>query len=628
MPIVSVRNLTIGFGGHPLLDDVDFQADAGERICLVGRNGEGKSCFLRIIAGDLEPEAGKVVFESGLRVARLPQEVPTDLSGTAYDLVADGLGDLGHKLAQYHDVGVALAERSDEKLLARFDRLQKELDALDAWALEPRVERVLTRLGLEPDRPVNDLSAGVKRRVLLARALVQEPDLLLLDEPTNHLDIDSISWLEEFLIRSSATVIFVTHDRALVRHVATRIVEVDRGRLHGYSGGYDRYLEERETRLEQESKAAAAFDKKLAEEEAWIRRGIKARRTRNEGRVRRLEELRDERRDRRELSGTMRAKVHAGEASGRLVIEAKNVTFGYDAPIIRDFSTQIFRGDRIGLIGPNGVGKTTLLELLLGHLEPQSGTITHGTRLEIAYFDQLQSLLDENKSLLDNISDGQETITVGGQQKHIYGYVQDFLFTPERARCAIHELSGGERKRLLLAKLFTRPANLLVLDEPTNDLDVPTLELLEEMLLDFPGTVLVVSHDREFLDRVVTANLVFEGDGVVREFIGNYDDWRRTRDAEDGTRKETATSASTGKVKDQDPGSKKLSYKETQELGELPAKIEALEAQLGELHDAMADPTLYQQGGDKIAELKARTTSIETELPKLYARWEELEARA
>lgn len=623
MAILSVRNLTLGFGGHPLLDGIDFQAEARERICLVGRNGEGKSCFLRILAGELEPESGQVSYEAGARVAQLPQDVPRDLGGTVFDRVAEGLGEAGTKLAEYHDLSLELAEHSDKARLARFDRLQKELETLDAWSLEPRVERVLNRLELDPDRNVDDLSAGVKRRVLLAKALVAEPDVLLLDEPTNHLDIDSITWLESFLTRSRSTVIFVTHDRALARNVATRIVEIDRGRMYSYSCGYDLYQTRREERLELESKEAQAFDKKLAEEEAWIRRGIRARRTRNEGRVRELQKLREQRSDRRDPVESMRASVQSGESSGRVVVDAKNVSFAYDHPIVEDLTVKIFRGDKIGLIGPNGIGKTTLLELLLGKLEPQSGTVQHGTRLEVAYFDQLQSQLDESKSLLDNVSEGQEYITVGGQQKHIYGYIQDFLFTPERARAPIRDLSGGERKRLLLAKLFTQPANVLVLDEPTNDLDVPTLELLEELLLDFSGTVLVVSHDREFLDRVVTANLVFEGDGIVREFVGSYDDWRRSREVAAAPEVSTAPGKKVHSGK-----AKKLSYKEKQELAELPAKIETCEEEQGSIHEALSDPDLYQKGGESVANYQARLAAVEAELATLYARWEKLDARS
>ena len=627
MALLRMRDISLGFGGPPLLDQAPLQIEAGERLCLVGRNGAGKSTLMKLIAGELQPDSGTIERAQNLRITRLTQEVPQGLHGSIYDVVAGGLGKLGDLLHRYHELILKLAEGSDERLLTELEQVQHDLEAANGWQLQQQVETVLSRLQLDANLAFDELSGGLKRRVLLARALVIQPDLLLLDEPTNHLDIDSIQWLEEFLLGFSGALLFVTHDRMFLQHLATRILDLERGRLTSWPGDYATYLERKQAALDAEEKLNAEFDKKLAQEEAWIRQGIKARRTRNEGRVRALKALREEHRARRSRLGNAHMQAQEAERSGKLVAEADNISYRYgDQWIVRDFSTSIQRGDRIGIIGPNGAGKTTLLRLLLGQLEPDSGRLHLGTKLEIAYFDQLRSQLDGEKSVIDNLAGGREKITVNGSERHIISYLQDFLFAPDRARTPVKALSGGERNRLLLARLFANPSNLLVLDEPTNDLDVETLDLLEELLLDYQGTLLLVSHDRAFLDNVVTSSLVFEGDARVREYVGGYSDWLRQRQpaktpapvARPATSAPPAAPATADKPR-------KRSYKEQRELDSLPQLIEALETERETLHARMADPAFYQQAPTAISAVQDRLTGLETELEQVYARWEALE---
>ncbi len=635
-PILELRDVTFAFGDRPLLDRAGLRLEAGERLALVGRNGEGKSTLLQLIAGGLEPDAGELVRGARLRVALLDQEVPRGLAGTVYDCTAEGLGELGDLLAEAHHLGLQLAGRPDPgrpdpagdptALLRRLDEVQHALEVAGGWRLRNRVETVLTRLELPADDAVATLSSGLKRRVFLARALVAEPDLLLLDEPTNHLDIPAIEKLEEILLGLGSALLFVTHDRAFLRRLATRIVELDRGRLQSFPGNYDAYLERKRQELEVESAQEKAFDKVLAREEVWIRQGIKARRTRNEGRVRALEKLRAERQARRRVQGSARMRLDDTARSGKRVIETRGVTFAYGGEaVIDDSSTRILRGDKVGIIGPNGAGKTTLLRLLLKDLEPQSGRVEHGTRLEVAYFDQLRATLDEERTVADNVAEGADRIVVGGQTRHVISYLQDFLFPPQRARSPVSSLSGGERNRLLLARLFSRPFNLLVMDEPTNDLDIETLELLEERLLELSGTLLLVSHDRAFLNNVVTSTLVLEGGGRVGEYAGGYDDWLRQRPA---TAAVPAAGERPPRHRRPQPGPKprKRTFKERRELEALPGQIEELEAEVEALHARLADPELYRGPGDEIAAAKARLAEVEKALAAAFERWEELEA--
>ena len=590
MALISVHDVALAFGGSPLLDGVTFHVEKGERIGLVGRNGAGKSTLLALLAGAVSPDAGGVVRRPGLRVALLPQEVPQGLTGTVTAAVAAGI-----------------APHAGE----------------EAWTGEQRIEQMLTRLGLPADAPVAGLSGGMLRRVLLARALAGDPDLLLLDEPTNHLDIDTIAWLEDFLAHEAPTLVMVTHDRALLRSLATRILELDRGRLLDVAGGYDDYLRRREEALQAEASAWQRQDRRLAEEEIWIRQGIKARRTRNEGRVRALERLREERRGRRAQPGAARLEVIEAERSGRLVLRAEGVGFAYgDRPVLRDFSATIMRGDRVGIIGPNGAGKTTLLRILIGELAPQSGGVRRGAGVQTVYFDQLREQLDPARSVRDNLGLDGDTLTVGGRERHVMSYLQDFLFSPERARTPVGALSGGERNRLLLARLFTREANLLVLDEPTNDLDLETLDLLEELLADYAGTLLLVSHDRTLLDRVVTGTLAVTGNGTVQETVGGYADWLRQRPA-------VAPPAPARKPAPERPAAerpRRLTFRERRELAELPAAIERLEAEQAAVHARLADPELYRSAAGEVPRLRERLAAAEAALGAAYARWEELEA--
>ncbi|MBK1718309.1 ATP-binding cassette domain-containing protein [Thiocystis violacea] len=631
MTLLSLDAIGLSYGQPPLLDEVSFAIERGERICLIGRNGTGKSTLLRIIDGEVQADSGQVRAGQGVRIGRLAQEVPKGQDASVFEVVASGLGELGELAREYFRRSHALGANASEEDLARLAHIQHQLDDQGGWEIEQRTEQVISRLGLDAEADFKALSGGLQRRVLLARALVIEPDLLLLDEPTNHLDIETIAWLEEFLVGFPGALLFVTHDRRFLQRVATRILELDRGRLTDWPGDYANYLRRREERLHAEAQAADQFDRRLAEEEVWIRQGIKARRTRNEGRVRALESMRDERRERRELQGSARIRVSAADRSGKLVAEAEGVTHGWGgAPVIREFSTLILRGDKIGIIGPNGIGKSTLLKLLLGELEPQQGRIQRGTNLQVAYFDQMRAQLDPEKTVWDNVAGGSDQIEIEGSSRHVLSYLKDFLFTPERARQPVKALSGGERNRLLLAKLFTRPANLLVLDEPTNDLDTETLELLEELLVKYSGTLLLVSHDRALLDNVVTSTLVFEGDGRVNDYVGGYEDWlaQRPRPAEPPTAKPPARQVG------QEPesakpkrGSDKLSYKETRELAELPARIESLELEQAELHGRLADPALYQADGGEAVKVRTKLEEVDAALEAAYARWEALAAR-
>jgi ATP-binding cassette subfamily F protein uup len=627
MPIINLRNIQLSYGGPLLLDHLDLSIEPGERISLIGRNGEGKSTLMKLIAGEVKADDGEREVQQGAVIRRLTQDVPTDTEGSVFEVVASGLGDLGRIVQQYHELSHQLAVSGDESLLDRLARAQQELEAVDGWKTEQRVETTISKLSLDPDVDFASLSGGLKRRVLLARALVQEPDLLLLDEPTNHLDIESIDWLEEFLLNYKGTLLFVTHDRAFLRRLATRIIELDRGQLTSWPGDYDNYLRRKDEQLNAEEKANARFDKKLAQEEVWIRQGIKARRTRNEGRVRALKAMRDKLKQRRSRQGKVSMTLQEAERSGKLVAEAEHLNYAWaEKPIVRDFSTTILRGDRIGIIGPNGVGKTTLIKLLLGQLEPDSGSLKEGHRLEVAYFDQLRAVLDENKTVADNVADGHEKVEINGTSKHIISYLQDFLFTPDRTRQPVRSLSGGERNRLLLARLFARPSNVLVMDEPTNDLDIETLELLEELLMEYQGTLLLVSHDRAFINNVVTSTLVFEDDGLIHEYVGDYDDWLRQR-PEKITSLQAKPKAVAARKAEKPRNSKpqKLSYKDQRELDQLPKKIESLENELNALQEQMAHPDFYQQDGTQIAEAQTRLAELETELAECFERWEILE---
>jgi len=624
--LLNLRDITLAFGGPPLFDGISLQVEPGDRLCLMGRNGSGKSTLLKLIAGDLPPEGGEIQRQQGVKIASVSQEVPLGLDGTVYDVVASGMGNAAELLAAYHQVAHRLALEGSDALLAELEELQHQLEETGGWSLHQEVERILNRLALDADAEFSSLSGGTKRRVLLARALIAAPDILILDEPTNHLDIDTICWLEEFLLRQVKTLIFVTHDRAFARKVANRTAELDRGRIYSFACGYDEFTERREALLEAEITRRALFDKKLAQEEAWIRQGIKARRTRNEGRVRALKKLREEHRQRRDRQGAATIRLQEADRSGALVAEVEKVTFAYDnTPIIRDFSATVMRGDKIGIIGPNGSGKTTLLRLLLGEMEPQSGTVKLGTRREVLYFDQLREQLDLNASVQDNVGEGNDTVVINGRSRHIIGYLQDFLFSPERARSPVGILSGGERNRLLLAKLFTKPSNILVMDEPTNDLDAETLDLLDDLLVEYSGTLLLVSHDREFLNNVVSSTLVLEGNGVVKEYVGGYDDWLQQK-AVSQQAETAAPKPAAEKGKPARERARKLSFKEQQELEALPERIAALEAEQGELHGRLSDPEFYKSAGAEVAVINARLGAIETELEAAYLRWDELES--
>ena len=625
MALLSLKQVVVSYGGPNLLDKVDFQLDRGERVCLVGRNGAGKSTLMKLIAGDIVADGGEIIGQS-LKIARLEQEVSGSTEGTVFDVVAQGLGEVAPLLIEYHHVLHRLETDASEAVLADLEKAQHKLEAADGWTVEQRVESVISRLSLNADSEFSALSGGMKRRVLLAQALVKDPDILLLDEPTNHLDISSITWLEEFLKTYSGTVLFITHDRTFLQALATRIVQLDRGQLVSFPGDYRSYLERREALLAEEEQQNALFDKKLAQEEVWIRQGIKARRTRNEGRVRALQQLRRERSQRREKQGNVKMQLQEAQRSGKLVIEAEDLSQSYDGrTLFKEFTTLIQRGDRIGVIGPNGCGKSTLLSILLGKNKPDTGEVVLGTNLEVAYFDQLRSQLDEEASVVDNVGQGSDFVEIAGSRKHIMGYLQDFLFTPERARTPVKALSGGERNRLLLAKLFTQPANLLVMDEPTNDLDAETLDLLEDLLMNYHGTLLLVSHDRAFLNNVATSTIVFDDDGEVREYVGGYDDWVHQRQLDQKTTSNKPKSA----PKAVKFSGKRLSltYQEQLDLAALPKQIEVMELKQAELNGKISQPEFYQQAADKVAAVQDGLAELTEELEQAYDRWQSLEAK-
>ena len=633
MALINLQDVDVSIGGpRPLLADVELGIEAGERVCIVGRNGTGKSTLLRLLAGEIEPDDGSVRVQRGLRIAKLTQEVSAGTVGSVFDVVAQGLGRLGDLLAEFHRLSQSAATMEEIEAMGR---VQAQIDAEGGWDLERRVSEVLTRLRLDADTGFAELSGGMKRRVLLAQALAAAPDVLLLDEPTNHLDMDNIAWLETFLKQEfTGSLVFVTHDRRFLRALATRIVEIDRGGVTSWPGDYEEFLRRREERLNAEAQEQARFDQKLAQEEAWIRQGVKARRKRNMGRVRELQEMRRQRAERREQEGRVKMEAATAERTGKRLIEAEAVEFAYDGqPIVRDFSTTILRGDRIGIVGPNGSGKTTLIRLLLGELEPDTGSIRAGTRMQVAYFDQQRAQLDEGASALDNVAGGREFIEINGRRRHAMSYLQDFLFTPDRARAPITRLSGGERNRLLLARLFSQPSNVLVMDEPTNDLDIETLELLEELVGDYPGTLLLVSHDREFLDNVVTSLLVLEGGGRVTEAVGGYSDWLE-RAAEQPAPRAKKAGASKADRRDKPAKPKPsaaggLSNYERRELEALPDRIETLEARVGELSEQLADPAIYRGEGDADPKaLDADLARVQAELDEAFARWAELDERA
>ncbi len=635
MPLIRLDNVSLAYGPRPLLEHASLEVRRGERVCLVGRNGEGKSSLLRILASEIVPDAGTVWTRPGTRIAHLAQDVAPDSHETVFDVVAGGLPEVGRLLSDYHHTAADLAHTQTDAGMKRLSNLQHELESHNGWELEQRVQDALARLDLDGEAAMQTVSGGRRRRAMLARALVREPDVLLLDEPTNHLDIESITWLEDFLAGYAGAVLFVSHDRAFLKRLATRIVELDRGRLSSWPGNYDDYLVGKAEAIAVEAHHNALFDKKLAQEEAWIRLGVKARRTRNQGRVRALEALREQRRQRRDRVGTAKLALEDAERSGQLVFEAEGVNFSYgDTVVIRDLTTRIMRGDRIGLIGPNGAGKSTLIKLLVGELEPASGRLYRGTNLQVAYFDQQRAQLDPAALVMDSVGAENQMVTVNGRLRHVTGYLQDFLFPQDRLRSPVSTLSGGERNRLLLARLFTQPANLLVMDEPTNDLDVETLELLEEVLLDYQGTLLLVSHDRAFLDHVVTSTLVFEGGGRIGEYVGGYTDSLRYQQAnlalasQAQPRAVDQIQAIPRSTENRDGRIKKLSFKEQRELTDLPSKIESLESELATLHAAISEAAFYQQSPEAITATLTRLDAVAKELETCYARWEALETQA
>ena len=632
MPLVSLDRVSIAYGHLPLLEDATLRLESGERVCVIGRNGTGKSTLLKILAGAVSPDRGAVGRAPGVRTSMLVQDVPLRSDRTVFDVVAEGLGELSALVAAYHHAAVEVAGHPTPALLDKLGRLQQRLEERDGWRLEQRIELVVERLQLPSDTVVDTLSGGWRRRVLLARALVAQPDVLLLDEPTNHLDVEAISWLETFLADYPGTVVVVTHDRVFLRRVATRIVELDRGRLTSWPGDYANYLRRQEERLADEAIREARQDKRLAVEEVWLRRGVKARRTRNEGRVKALLAMRTERANRQRRIGSVRLRAERAVPSGRVVVEATGVSKSFDgAPVICDLTTRVLRGDRVGLIGPNGAGKTTLLRLLLGELEPDEGDIRLGTNVQIGHYDQQREQLDPDRTVFDTVGNGNDTVTVNGTARHVHGYLRDFLFSRDRANAPVRALSGGERNRLLLARLLTKPANPLVLDEPTNDLDLETLELLEALLVEWPGTLLLVSHDRAFLDNIVSSTLVFEGGGRVREYVGGYEDWLRQRPAPAvapiGDRESGRRAAGAARTRSAPVTATRLSYHEQRELIALPVRIEGLETDAGQLNETVAGPNFYRESADTITLTLARQEQLKAELEHCYARWEALEVR-
>lgn len=640
MPLITLKNASLAFGHVPLLDHVDFQLDLRERVGIIGRNGTGKSSLLKVIAQSIKLDDGELWRDSHVRIAYVPQEPELDPEHSVFDAVALGLGNAVEALREYHDITVQLAnpeETAHDALLSRMEQLQHTLDAANAWQLQSRIETVLSRLGLNADTKINTLSGGWRKRVALARALVLESEVLLLDEPTNHLDLEAINWLEELLLSFNGSVLLITHDRRFLDKLATRIVELDRGKLTEFVGNYSQYQIKKEELLAVEETHAAKFDKVLAQEEVWIRQGIKARRTRNEGRVRRLEQLRLDRAARRDRQGNVKLNLDAGERSGKLVAELEQVTKGFgDRTLIKGFSTRILRGDKIGLLGPNGVGKSTLLKLILGDIEADSGTIQQGTKISVAYFDQMREQLNEEATLADTISPGSDFVEIGNERKHVISYLEDFLFAPQRARSPVKSLSGGERNRLLLARLFARPANVLVLDEPTNDLDIDTLELLESLLQEYAGTLFLVSHDRAFLENTVTQVIAFEGNGILTEFGGGYDDWLRFSQHRAQTQAEQVKAdlkatqnktASANLSTTTNTTQKKLSFKEQKELDTLPQEIEQLEAEQLNIQNTLSQGDIYRTQPELVKTLQTRLEEIEALVLEKMERWEALEAR-
>ncbi|MDA9598978.1 ATP-binding cassette domain-containing protein [bacterium] len=624
MPIVTLQDIYLSYGQPPLIDHINLVIERGERVCLIGRNGAGKSTLLKILTGQIVADDGVLKRASGVKIAQLEQSVPQDAQGSVFDVITQGLGAEGALAKRYHHLILQLGNNPSDQTMRDLEDCQSELDRVNGWDINQRVESIITKMNLDADVDISSLSGGYKRRVLLARALVCDPDLLLLDEPTNHLDIDAIQWVEQFLLKWEGSLLFISHDRRFMDNLATRFIEIDRGQLAEFNCNYATYLQRKEDILEVEEKQNALFDKRLSQEEVWIRQGIKARRTRNEGRVRALESMRREYADRRKQLGTARMDIQQAEKSGKIVAEAENISFtfdGSDKPVVRNFSTLIQRGDKVGFIGRNGVGKTTLIKLLLSELSPQQGSIKTGTNLSVAYFDQYRSTLDEEKTVQDNVSGGRDMLEIGGKPRHVISYLQDFLFAPERCRQPVKALSGGERNRLLLATLFTQPSNILVLDEPTNDLDIDTLDLLEELLIDYKGTIILVSHDRAFLNNVVTSTLVFEGNGNINQYIGGYDDWLRQRKAEQPAIPEQASKA----YSKSQTTAKKLSYKEQRELDNLPQQIESLETQIAEVSELISQPDFYKGDRTETAKTETQLSEFQQQLSHCYERWELLE---
>ena len=654
MALLFLREMSLSFGAAPLFNKASLQIEANERVCLVGRNGEGKSTLLKVIEGEIQADSGSRIVQDGVTIAKLQQEVPHDMHGSVFHVISEGLGNAGQLIEEFHDISIQMEQNYTDELMERFSTVQQGIEEQNGWELQQKVDTIISKLELQADAEFSNLSGGMKRRVLLAQALVQEPDILLLDEPTNHLDIPSIQWLEGFLKSVNCSLVFITHDRAFLQALATRIIELDRGKLANWQCDYHTYLERKEAALENEARQNALFDKKLAQEEVWIRQGIKARRTRNEGRVRELEKLRSEHQARRNQQGKANLQLNRAETSGKQVVELKNVTFGWPGrTIIEDFSGVIMRGDKVGIIGENGCGKSTLIGLLLGKQEPTSGTITMGTNLDIAYFDQHRAQLDENKPVVESVIEESDYVEINGQRKHIMGYLADFLFSPERARQKVKSLSGGERNRLLLARVFAKPSNLLILDEPTNDLDVETLELLEELLMNYQGTVLIVSHDRAFLNNVCTSSIVFDAPGEVNEYIGGYDDWLRQRPAkyantrsaarlESAQPKSAQPKMTTSDVKAEKapkiekpkdtvaaPVAKKavkLSFKDQREYDALPALIESLETELEALAEKVGSSEFYQNDNEVVQATLKQLEDKEGDLESAFERWEILES--
>lgn len=636
MAILTLSGAYLSFSDHPLLDHTDMTIEAGERVCLVGRNGAGKSTLLKILAGQAGLDDGQLIIEKDRIIARLEQDPPRHIEGTVFDYVAEGIEDLAQLLKEYHQLSLQLAQDYQEKTLVRLSEIQMQLEHLNGWRFENRIQEVLARLGLNPDVALAELSGGWQRKAALARALVREPDLLLLDEPTNHLDVDTITWLENLLLEFKGSIVFISHDRAFIRRMATRIIDLDRGKLVSYPGNYEQYLQEKEENLRVEALQNELFDKRLAQEEVWIRKGIEARRTRNEGRVRALKAMREERRQRRDVMGKANIQVDNAVRSGKIVFEIEDLNYQIgDKVLLKDFSTTILRGDKIALIGPNGCGKTTFIKLLLGELQPTSGRVHTGTKLEVAYFDQYRSMLDPEKTVMDNVADGKQDVEVNGVKRHVLGYLQDFLFPPKRAMTPVKALSGGEKNRLLLAKLLLKPNNLLILDEPTNDLDVETLELLEELLTEYAGTVIIVSHDRQFIDNTATECFIFEGNGILNKYVGGYHDAKQQQEnvlAQKQTEAKTVKVETEEKKQDKKQDFRankvrkvKLSYKEQQELAQMPTLLETLEQQIQQLQAEINSPDFFTQANEVTSQKLQQLAEQEQALDDALTRWAELE---